>query len=161
LGTALALIWAVFVPTAAGAGGNAIINDCESNGQLTHSYTVPELRHALAIMAPLVKEYSDCYDVLSRAELSAVGNRHGSGRGAGGSAGSFLPTPVTIILVLLVLAAVSAAIPSVVVPQTSHAASASLPGSNRASGSGSFCGGGRRWRSRASSDLGRRKPREP
>jgi len=30
------------LPSALAAGGNAIINDCEANGQLTHNYTVPQ-----------------------------------------------------------------------------------------------------------------------
>jgi hypothetical protein len=107
LATALALMVAASVPAIAGATGNAIINDCESNGQLTHSYTLPELRHALAVMPPSDKEYSDCYDVVSRAELGAVARPGATGGSGSGSAGAFLPTPVVVILVALGLAAVT------------------------------------------------------
>ncbi|HEY2317754.1 MAG TPA: hypothetical protein VGH67_05605 [Solirubrobacteraceae bacterium] len=92
-------------PIALAAGGNAIINDCQSTGRLSHNYTLQELRHALAVMPASVKQYTSCYDVISQGILTV---RSGKKTGpTGGSGGSFLPTPVIIILVVLILAAVT------------------------------------------------------
>ena len=94
------------LPSALAAGGNAIINDCEANGQLTHNYTVPQLEHALAAMDAEVKQYTDCPDVIEHAliQRKRAGGSGGSGNSSGGS---FLPTPVIVILVVLILAAVT------------------------------------------------------
>lgn len=86
------------------AGGNPIINDCQANGRLTHSYSLKDLRHALAIMPASVKQYSNCYDVISQG-IETV--KHGKTTGRKGGGGSFLPTPVIIVLVVLILAAVT------------------------------------------------------
>jgi len=79
------------------------LDDCSKQGQLTHTYSPAELRHALATMPADVKEYTDCYDVINRALLAAVGGVHDNG--GGGSGGSFLPTPVIVVLIVLLLAA--------------------------------------------------------
>jgi hypothetical protein len=101
----LALAMVGSAPVALGAAGNAIINDCQSTGRLSHSYTLPQLRHALAVMPASVKQYTSCYDVISQGILTVQsGKKTGP---TGGSGGSFLPTPVIIILVILVLAAVT------------------------------------------------------
>lgn len=92
-------------PVALAAGGNPIINDCQSTGRLSHSYTLQELRHALAVMPASVKQYTSCYDVISQGILTVQsGKKTGP---TGGSGSSFLPTPVIIILVILILAAVT------------------------------------------------------
>jgi hypothetical protein len=91
------------------AAGNAIINDCQSNGQLTHPYTVRQLRHALSVMPASVKQYTSCFDVVQNALVSARkhnGTAPASGSSKGGGS-SFLPTPVIIILVILILAALT------------------------------------------------------
>jgi hypothetical protein len=104
---ATALTAGVRVPLAA-AAGNPIINDCEANGQLTHSYTLAQLRHALAVMPASVKQYTNCYDVIQKALIEA--RRTGSaGPATSSSGGSFLPTPVIIVLVVLVLGALALA----------------------------------------------------
>jgi hypothetical protein len=106
--TAAALSATALAAPPALAAGNAIINDCQSNGQLTHPYTVAQLRHALAVMPASVKQYTSCFDVVQNALVSARKN-HGttpvSSSKGGGS--SFLPTPVIIILVVLILAALT------------------------------------------------------
>jgi hypothetical protein len=91
--------------TALAAGGNPVTNDCEANGQLTHSYTLAELQHALAVMPASTKQYTNCYDVIQNALIKA--RKNGSGGAGSSSGGSFLPTPVIVILVLLILAAVT------------------------------------------------------
>jgi hypothetical protein len=95
------------VATPALAAGNAIINDCQSNGQLTHPYTVKRLRHALAVMPATVKQYTSCFDVVQSALVSA--RKHGgtAPAGSGGGSSSFLPTWLIIVIVIVVLAAVT------------------------------------------------------
>jgi hypothetical protein len=104
--SAAVAVAACWLPSALAAGGNAIINDCESNGQLAHAYTLPELEHALAVMPASVKEYTNCPDVIQRA-IATAKRRHGTVPAGGSSGGSFLPTPVIVILVVLILAAVT------------------------------------------------------
>jgi hypothetical protein len=92
-------------PAALAAGGNAIINDCQSTGRLTHNYTLKELQHALAVMPASVKQYTSCYDVITQGILTVKAGHETGPKGGGG--GSFLPTWVIVILVVLVLAAVT------------------------------------------------------
>jgi hypothetical protein len=89
---------------AVAASGNAVINDCQSTGKLTHSYTLQELRHALAVMPASVKQYTSCFDVVTQGVLTVKGGKTTGPKGGGGS---FLPTPVIIILVVLILAGVT------------------------------------------------------
>jgi hypothetical protein len=107
---AAAAVGAVALPSPpALAAGNAIINDCQANGQLTHPYTVRQLRHALSVMPASVKQYTSCFDVVQNALVSARkhnGTAPPSGSSKGGGS-SFLPTPVIIILVVLILAALT------------------------------------------------------
>jgi hypothetical protein len=91
------------------AAGNAVINDCQANGQLTHPYTVRQLRHALSVMPASVKQYTSCFDVVQNALVSA--RKHNgtapASKSSKGGGSSFLPTPVIIILVVLILAALT------------------------------------------------------
>jgi hypothetical protein len=109
---------------AASAGASQVIADCNAHGSLTRHYSAAELRAALATMNADVKEYTDCYDVIQRALLVALGGIHGGG-GDGGqsSSGSFLPTPLLVLLVLLGLAA--ATLGAVAVRRRGGASSAS------------------------------------
>jgi hypothetical protein len=109
----LVLVCAVLAVAASGfsaapalAAGNAIINDCQSHGALTHPDTVAELRHALAVMPATVKQYTNCYDVIQAAIISAR-KHNGTLPVSSGGGSSFLPTPVIIIIVVLILAALT------------------------------------------------------
>jgi hypothetical protein len=87
------------------AGGNPIINDCQLHGQLTQNYSLAQLQYALHHIPPSVNEYGNCYDVIQEAIIhKRKGEPIGPVRSGGGS---FLPTPVIIILVVLVLAALA------------------------------------------------------
>ncbi|MGA9859051.1 MAG: hypothetical protein WBQ18_14395 [Solirubrobacteraceae bacterium] len=92
-------------PSALAAGGNPVINDCQAHGVLTSSYTVAALHHALAVMPEYTKQYTSCYDIINLAIAHARNGR--SGTPGSSSGGSFLPTPVLVILVLLILAAIT------------------------------------------------------
>jgi hypothetical protein len=92
----------------ASAAPNPVITDCNANGHLSRQYSATELRTALATLPADVKEYTDCYDVIQRALLTALGNAgHDGASGAGGgSGGSFLPVPVIVVIVLVALGGV-------------------------------------------------------
>jgi hypothetical protein len=92
----------VATPLAAAAPSPVIV-DCTSHNRLTQTYTVSQLRNALATMPADVKEYSSCPDLIQRALDQQLGGLHATG-GSSSSGGSFLPTPVIVILVLLLLA---------------------------------------------------------
>ena len=72
------------------AAPNAVLSDCNTNGALTHHYSRADLQAALNVMPADVKEYTNCYDVISRALLaSAGGTSHGRGAsGTGGAVGA-------------------------------------------------------------------------
>ncbi len=110
----LVLAWAAVAvaapavaPRALAAAGNPVISDCQTNGRLTHNYTLPELRHALATLPASVKEYTSCPDVINRAIVAALRTGTYTGGSGNSSGGSFLPTPVIVILVVLILAALT------------------------------------------------------
>jgi hypothetical protein len=97
----------VCAPSALANPGAAVLADCNSHGKLTHQYTTAQLRAALSTMPVTLKEYTDCSDVIQRALLTSVSNHHVSDTGQSGSGGSFLPTWLIVILVLLALGAVT------------------------------------------------------
>ncbi|MFZ0040067.1 MAG: hypothetical protein WAK93_02070 [Solirubrobacteraceae bacterium] len=120
---------AVAVPSAT-ATNDPAITDCSTNGRLTHTYTLAELRHARATLPSSIKEYTNCYDVLSQAMVAALKTGTYTGGSGKSSGGSFLPTPVIVILVILILAAVTFGTLAIRRRQGGPAA-AGLPGSGR------------------------------
>ncbi len=81
---------AVLPATAGAAGRSKIIKDCATDGVLQGDYTPAELRDARQNLPSDVAEYTDCLDVLRRAELadrSAGAGVGGAGAGAGGFGG--------------------------------------------------------------------------
>jgi hypothetical protein len=104
--TGLIPCFAATAAAAASGSGAQVIADCQAHQRLTHLYTVAQLQNALATLPPDVAEYSNCQQVIEAA-LTHPGGK-GANNGAGNSSGSsFLPTPVIVILVLLILAAVT------------------------------------------------------
>ena len=81
------------------------VADCNTHTRLTQTYTAAQLRTALNTMPADVKEYTDCYDVIQRALLADIGGIKADGSGGGGGGSSFLPTPLLIVLGVLVVAA--------------------------------------------------------
>ena len=93
--------------TASASGiGAPVIADCQAHLRLTRHYTTAQLRNALATLPVDVEEYSNCEQVIEAALTNAGGKGANNGAGSN-SGGSFLPTPVIVVLVLLVLAAVT------------------------------------------------------
>jgi hypothetical protein len=76
------------LPPAAWADGRRVIRDCTDNGRIDGRYSQSEYRDALAHMPSDVDEYTDCRDVIRRAQLAAAGG--GRDKGSGGSS---KPTP--------------------------------------------------------------------
>jgi hypothetical protein len=75
-------------PAASAASRDAIIKDCADDGSLQGKYSASELRDARKNLPSDVAEYTDCADVLRRAELPDRGGDGGAGGGAGGGGGS-------------------------------------------------------------------------
>jgi hypothetical protein len=100
--TLLAILCAGPLAAVAGAGTNAVLNDCYTNGRFTHQWSHAQLEQALKVMSQSTKEYSSCPDLIQRALESGIHLSGSSGGGGGG--GSFLPVPVIVILVALLLA---------------------------------------------------------
>jgi hypothetical protein len=89
-------------PPAVAAGISPPVADCSAHGQLTRHYSPSQLRTALATMPADVAEYTNCSDVIRRALIAALGPLKEGGSGGGG--GSFLPSWVIAVFVVLVLA---------------------------------------------------------
>lgn len=113
--TLLALVCALCLglPALAGAASNdtpsAATTDCNDHGKLTAQYSAATLQQALEQMPVDVREYTDCYDVIERQLLAEQGKASpGSASTApASSSGSFLPTWLIVVIVLLALAAVT------------------------------------------------------
>jgi hypothetical protein len=82
------LLW--IVPTAGADVGQTIINKC-IHGQSLSGYTQQDYSRALQELPTEVEEYSDCSNLIRRAQLAATSGRGGSG--AGGLATAIPLTP--------------------------------------------------------------------
>jgi hypothetical protein len=98
----------------AAAAQSHVVADCNAHGRLTGHYTPAELRKSLSTMSADVKEYTNCYDLIQRALLAQIGSSHVGGTPASqSSSGSFLPTPVIVVLIVLMLGAAGFALVAV------------------------------------------------
>ena len=86
--TTIALCCLLLVPAAAHASGRAVIRDCTDDGKLEKTYSQQDYRDALAHLPTDVDEYTDCRDVIRRAQLGGAGGGHGGGNGGPGAPGS-------------------------------------------------------------------------
>jgi hypothetical protein len=87
-----AIVAAIFVSSASADIGATIIERC-THGQSLSGYTQQDYRKALQEVTAEVNEYSECSNLIRKAELAAAGRKIGSTPGGGGSAGS-LPANV-------------------------------------------------------------------
>ncbi len=93
------LLLALALPLLASATAQAnnaskILAAC-GGGRIPSGYSQQDYKSALKKMSPFLSEYTDCEELVHRAQLAAVGgNRGGSGGGVGGSGlgGSAAPT---------------------------------------------------------------------
>ena len=87
IGLALLLACA---PAATAAERNQIIRDCADDGRLDGDYSASDLRDARNNLPADVDEYTDCRDVLRRAELGDA-TPGGAGGAGGGTTGGGAP----------------------------------------------------------------------
>lgn len=87
----LAVCACLAAPTAALADGDAVLRDCNDNGKLDKKYKQSEYRDAIENIPTDLDEYTDCRDVIRRAQLG-LGGSSSSGSGSGsGSSGTGTP----------------------------------------------------------------------
>jgi hypothetical protein len=84
--TAVLCLLALFAAPAQASTRNKIIKDCADDGVLQGKYSPSDLRDARQHLPSDVAEYTDCADVLRRAEAPAGGSGGSGGSGGGGSA---------------------------------------------------------------------------
>ena len=82
---ALLALWVAAPAPASAASRDEIIGDCADDGQLQGRYSPSELRDARKNLPSDVAEYTDCADVLRRAELGDGGSPGGNGTSGGGA----------------------------------------------------------------------------
>ena len=87
--SSLCAAFVLLVPSAALASGSTVVRDCTDDGKLSKRYSQSEYRDALANLPTDVDEYTDCRDVIRRAQLSAAGS--GGSTDASGSGTSAAP----------------------------------------------------------------------
>jgi hypothetical protein len=75
-----AVLGCLLLPAAAWASSSAVIKDCTDDGVIQGHYSQQDYKNALANLPTDVDEYTDCRDVIKRAQT-------GGGSGGGGSAG--------------------------------------------------------------------------
>jgi hypothetical protein len=88
---ALALSLLVLLATAASADTGAKIIERCTHGQSLSGFSQKDYRRALAELPTEVEEYSDCGNLIRRAQLAAAGG----GGGVGGSGGGGIATPLS------------------------------------------------------------------
>jgi len=69
-------------PAAALADGDAVLRDCNDNGKLDKKYKQSEYRDAIENIPTDLDEYTDCRDVIRRAQLGLGGSSGNSGSGS-------------------------------------------------------------------------------
>ena len=109
LGCALSIGAPALAGAASGGTAAQAITDCNDHGRLTQSYSAQVLRQALSQMPADVREYTDCSDVIERQLLKQIGKSGAgtAGTETGSTSGSFLPTWLIVVIVVLALAAVT------------------------------------------------------
>jgi hypothetical protein len=74
-------------PSALASGADVLI-DCNDNGRLTKDYSQKEYREALARMPADLKQYTDCENIIRRAQLGLPGSTGGAANAGTPFAGS-------------------------------------------------------------------------
>jgi hypothetical protein len=85
---ACVLTLGLLTPSAALAGGSAVIKDCATDGKLDKKYPAADYANALKNIPTDVDEYTDCRDVIKRGQLGLGGGGSGSSDGSGGAGGA-------------------------------------------------------------------------
>ena len=83
-----AVLGCLLLPAAAWASSSAVIKDCTDDGVIQGHYSQQDYKNALANLPTDVDEYTDCRDVIKRAQTGGGSGGPGS---SGGGAGSGTP----------------------------------------------------------------------
>lgn len=76
----------VLAPAASAASGTKVVSDCADDSKLSKKYTAAEYADALKHIPTDVDEYTDCRDIIRRAQLGlGTGSGGGSGNGSSGA----------------------------------------------------------------------------
>jgi hypothetical protein len=85
-----AVLGCLLLPASAWASGDAVIKDCTDDGVIQGHYSQKDYSDALNNLPTDVDEYTDCRDVIKRAQVGGTGGSGGPG-GTGGAAGGAPP----------------------------------------------------------------------
>jgi hypothetical protein len=80
-----------------------VIADCNAHTKLTRSYTVSQLRNALATMPADIKEYTSCYQIIEYQLYHQLG-RPVPGSAGSSSGGSGISAPILIVIIVVIVA---------------------------------------------------------
>ena len=79
-----------------------VISDCNAHTKLTQSYSVSQLRNALATMPADVKEYTSCYQIIQDTLYKKLG-KPVPGSASSSSSSSFISAPVLIVIIIVIV----------------------------------------------------------
>jgi hypothetical protein len=82
-----AVLGCLLLPAAAWASGHAVIKDCTDDGVIQGHYSQQDYKNALNNLPTDVDEYTDCRDVIKRAQTGGTGGSGGPGAPGGGAGG--------------------------------------------------------------------------
>src|SRR4051794_7129173 len=82
-----AVLGCLLLPAAAWASGNAVIKDCTDDGVIQGHYSQQDYKDALNNLPTDVDEYTDCRDVIKRAQTGGTGGGSGGPGAPGGTGG--------------------------------------------------------------------------
>jgi hypothetical protein len=82
-----AVLGCLLLPAAAWASSDAVIKDCTDDGVIQGHYSQQDYKNALNNLPTDVDEYTDCRDVIKRAQLGGTGGGPGGGGTGGGPGG--------------------------------------------------------------------------
>lgn len=83
-----AVLGCLLAPATSWASGDAVIKDCTNDGVIQGKYSQKDYKDALANLPTDVDEYTNCRDVIKRAQLGGAGGGSGGPGGPGGTGGS-------------------------------------------------------------------------
>lgn len=87
--TALVCLLVPAAAVASKSGGQRLIRDCASDGEINGSYSQADYKYALDHLPSDLDEYTNCRDAIRAAQAAAAGrNATGGGGGSGGVGGS-------------------------------------------------------------------------
>ena len=82
-----AVLGCLLLPAVAWGSGSAVIKDCTDDGVIQGHYSQQDYKNALANLPTDVDEYTDCRDVIKRAQTGGTGGGSGGPGSPGGTGG--------------------------------------------------------------------------